>query len=903
MCNKLARRLRALFHKDELERELDEELRFHLEREVEENLRRGMSREEARRVAMVNFGGVERVKEECRDVRGVRLVEDLRQDLRYGLRTLRKNPGFALVAVVTLALGIGINTAVFTICYAVAWRPLPVKEPAGLVRVERVGAGGEHNETGSYPDYVYYRDHNQSFSGLLAYAGPAPLTMSVEAGANGESPSGAQAEVAQVAFVSGNYFSLLGGGSLVGHTFTPEEDRTPGTHPVAVISQGFWRRRFGGDPQVLGKTLTINNAELTVVGVAPQDFAGVTPIVPDVWIPLMMQNRVLPIFDNQDRGATFFRVLGRLKPGATLDEARSEFDVLASRIARAFPETNERVGVRLEAADSFSRLDGFLRTMFLLVTAATLMVLLIACANVANLLLTRANARRREIAIRLSLGASRGRLIRQLLTESLLLATLGGVAGLLMSMWTLDILLKLILSRLPAELGMVRVAFDLSPDLHIFLYTLLLSLVTGVAFGLAPAIQTTRPDLLAALKQSDSSFGQSLGRGVFGLSLRDLLVVGQVAVCLVLLVGAGLLVRGVLKAQTIAPGFETKRMLVVEPNLLTLGYDAARTDEMNRQLAARLESLPGVRSVALSTRTAGARKTGVASIAGQSATRESRLVNANYTMISPNYFETMNIPLARGRGFNEQETRARVPSSVVISEATARRIFGEGVDPLGQRLRIGNAPQGAGRKFEPEPYSPSCEVVGVAKDVRSVRLSETDAALVYLPLAPTNEVQVWLLVRTGVEPRGVVAQVRDEVQNFDRRIFPVVAPLEESLGQQLLPARVLSMLGGALGALGLLLASIGLYGVISYAVSQRTREIGIRMALGARRADVLRLIIGRGMLLVALGVALGVAGAAVLSRLLSSFLYGLSTLDPVAFVGVPALLAAVAMLSIYLPAR
>ncbi|HEX7174873.1 MAG TPA: ABC transporter permease [Pyrinomonadaceae bacterium] len=899
------RRARGLWRADEIGREIDEEMRFHIDMRAEENVRRGMSPEEARREALRRFGNRTRVRERGYEVRGGGWLETVWHDLRYGARVLRKNPGFAAAAVFTLALGIGVNTTVFTLCNAFAWRPLPVRDPGALVRVERVNPDGTRAETTSYPDHAYFDEHNQVFAGMLVYAGPAPLTMSESPSEAGAADAGARAEVAQIAFVSGNYFSLLGGATQLGRTFTSDEDTTQGTHPVAVLSHKYWQRRFGADTRVLGKTFAINGRQLNVVGVAAADFYGVTPLVPDVWVPVAMQNSVLPIFDSRDRGATFFRSVGRLKPGVTTEQAQAEIDVLAGQLARSFPETNERVGAAVEPASSFARLDGFLRTMFFLVLAADLLVLLVACANVANLLLARASARRREIAVRLALGATRGRLVRQLVTESLMLSFAGGALGLLLAVWTLDVVLKVVLAGLPPEMGVVNTAFDLSPDVRVFAYTLLLTLVAGVTFGLAPALQASRPDLVSALKQADGGAARVRRRGIFRLGLRDVLVGVQVAVCLVLLVGAGLLIRGVRKGQSLDAGYETARFLVVEPNLLSLGHDAARTAEMHRQLSERLQALPGVESVTLSTRTAGARKTAVAAVAEPGAQGGGRQLRAYYTMVAPNYFETTGIAVLRGRGFTEQETRETAPRVAILSEATARRLFVPGEEPLGRRVRLGVAParDAAGRQFEPEPYSPSCEVIGVAKDVRSVRISEVDDALVYLPLRPTNEVQVWLLARTRGEPRSVLGAVRDEVERFDRGIYPNVTLLEETVAQQLLPARVLTLACSVLGAMGLVLASIGLYGVISYSVAQRTHEIGVRMALGARRRDVLRLVIGGGMRVVLAGVVAGLIGAAALSKVLVGFLYGLSPLDPLAFGGVSLLLATVALFAMYLPAR
>src|SRR5262245_1943588 len=493
------------------EHELEEEIRAHLELETQLKVEDGLSSEEAEYASRRAFGSVALAKEESRAMWGLGTLEILWQDLRYGTRMLLNNPGFTLIAVFTLALGIGVNTAIFTLSYAMVWRPLPVKDPESLVRVERTGPDGKHSECClSLPDYAYFRDHNQVFSNLIAYKGSNPMTMSVVDAADGS--LGGDAEILHVALVSSNYFAALGGRAILGQTFAPDEDRTPGAHPILVLSYQFWQRRFGGDPSVVGKNLKIYNKQLTIVGVAARDFAGIWPQVPDVWVPLMMHDRILTFLDLQSRESAFLRVMGRLKPGVTITQAQAEMTLFASQLAQAYPTSNEKIGVTLVRALSYTAFGGILKTLFLLVTASVVMVLLIACANVANLQLARAATRQKEIAVRLAVGASRLRLVQQLLTESLLIAVLGGAAGLLLAYWTLSVLLKVVLSSLPPSIGVVTLALNLRPDLTIFSFTVLASLLTGMTFGLVPALEASRTDLTSALKQNNSSFKWRSGK-------------------------------------------------------------------------------------------------------------------------------------------------------------------------------------------------------------------------------------------------------------------------------------------------------------------------------------------------------------------------------------------------------
>jgi predicted permease len=820
-------------------------------------------------------------------------LESVWQDLRYGVRSFRTKKLFTIVALSVLALGIGINTATFSVLNGFALRPLPVKDPNNLVRIERHLQGLEPDECClTYPDYVYYRENNSVFSSLNAFWGPGPFII----GDGVERPGhNSRPELVYAALVSGGYFSAFAGQAQLGRTLVTEDDRV-GAAPAAVLSNSFWQRRFGSDPAIVGKTVTIQNQPITVVGVAVPSFLGVTPQTPDLWVPLSAQPKILPLINMEERTSPWLRVIGRLKNGVDTPQAQSTMSILAGQLATEYPVTNAKMGVQVAPASSFGKLDGMLAILFLLTIGAVLMVLLITCANVATLLLARASSRHTEIAIRLALGAGRRRLVRQLLTESLVLWLAGGLAGLALSYWTVKLLVYIGLSLVPEDMGIIRIAVNLTPDLRVFGYAMALTVATGLLFGLAPALQATQTDLTQALKK-DGSFFAGSGERKRKLSVREYMVVAQLAVCLVLLISTGLLVRGVWRAQTLDPSYEHKQILVAEPNFLLLGYDAAKTMSLNESLRDRIAALPGVQSVAFSTRTSNGRRTTLGT--DNSGQNESTL-RAHYTMVSSSYFDTMKIPVVRGRAFTEAELRANLPVAIV-SEATAKRLW-PGQDPLGKKVSFGKPPL-PGKRFEPEPYSPASEVIGVARDVRSVQLFEIDQALLYVPLQPTNDTQVWLLIHTANDPSQLIPKVKEEMENVDRSAFPRAYTLDSQLDQQMLPTRALSTIGSVLGVFGLILASLGLGGIVAYSVASRTREIGIRIAMGATSRNIIRLILNRISILIAVGVTLGIIGAAVLSKFLVSLLYGVSPFDPLAFAASSMFLVAVALLAAFIPAR
>lgn len=810
-------------------------------------------------------------------------------DLRFAFRQLLKSPGFTVAAVLTLALGIGVNTAFFSLFNALALRPVQIKDPAEVVGVYDYDLQHPDNWNPlSYPEYIEYRDLNSVFSGVAGYVRTS-LALGAAPGVSDEASRAGQGggtEQVGVVMVTGDYFETLGGRTIAGRTFSPEECRAAGAAAVVVLSHRFWRIRFGSDLSVIGKTLTLGGQRFDIVGVAAPDFVGTQVDVPDAWVPLMMRQVLTPGDDAlQDRNGHFLQVAARLRHGVSRAQAQAGMDVLAHQIAAAHTESNRATGVRL-ARLSLVPLDARKQVapIATLVLAVVGLLLLIACTNVTNLTLARVAARQKELAIRLAIGASRGRLVRQLITESTVLAVLGGFAGLLLGTWITQVLLAVMIPP-----SLTSLALNFSPDLRIAGYALALSFVCLLAIGLAPAWQATRWGLTSALRTKDRSSALTFRR--FGL--RNTLVIAQLSICVVLLVAAGLLVRGLQKAQAIDPGFDLKHALVVQEDLRSFGYDAPRTAAFYEGLVDRLRNIPGVRSVSLSETVPlgdNTMATGV-QLEGLDATSKERSLTAGMNRVSPAFFETLRIPLVQGRLFSEAECHsgARV---AIVNEILAKRLW-PGKDPIGRRYRGGDS----------DPWT---EVVGIVRGTRSSRLYEADEPYVYVPYHPrldTNALNMAILLTTQNDPKQAIGSVRAAVRALDPSLRPSVRTLEENLEAWIAPSRSGALLSSALGLLGLALACLGLYGVTSFLANQRTHEIGVRIALGASRARILRLMLGQGLLLVAAGLGIGLLGGLVLTKVMGQFLFGLSPVDPVAFAAVSLFLTGVAGCACYLPAR
>ncbi len=798
-------------------------------------------------------------------------METFWQDLRYSLRTLFKRPGFTFVVVTTLALGIGANATIFTWIKAVLLASLPgIEQPEKLVEIW----GATRNNSAlssSYVDYLDYRDQNKVLSGLIAHQ-VLPLNLG-----RSEKP-----ERAWGAIVSGNYFDVLGVKALIGRTFLPEEDRTPNTHPVVVIGYGLWERRFGTDPNVLGRTITLNEHDFTVIGVAPKNFASpFAGLALDVWTPVMMKDYVArPHFSLTDRGSRWLMVMGRLKPGATVPQAQANIGAIASHLEQEYPQTNEQMGVAVYSVlQSPFSLKQDMRPALAILMAAVGVVLLIACANVANLLLARATSRRKEIALRLTLGGSRGRLVRQMLTESFVLASLGATMGLAIAFWTA----RSLAAFLPPYAN--RATFDTRPDAVVFAFTLGLTVITTLLFGLAPTLHASKQDLVTAMKDNTAT----VGRGPRKVSLRHALVITQVALSMVALISARLFVRSLREAYRADPGFDSHGVLLASFDPFLSGYDESRGREFYRRLVERVRTVTGIKSATLARRlplTDGGIAFANVAIDGYAPAKDEDM-RLNYETVGPQYFQTMRIPFVHGRDFDERDQDG-APGVVIINETMARRYW-PGGDALGRRIKL---------------TKDWLEIVGIAKDVKYRSLREAPQPFLYLPLLQDYRSNMILVARTVIEPEKMFQPVRAEVAALDPEI-PIFdfKTFEEHVGISLYLQRMAATLLSIFGLLALSLAAIGLYGVMAYSVGQRTRELGIRVSVGAERHDIFRLILGQGLAISVVGLLAGLVAALVLTRLTAKLLYGISATDPVTFIVIALLLLCVTLLACYFPAR
>jgi predicted permease len=799
------------------------------------------------------------------------------QDLRYTLRTMRRSPGFTAVAILTLALGIGANTTIFSWMQGFVARPLPlVRAPERLVALETRAPGGVGWSV-SYPNYADWREQARTVDGIIATS-----MMQFSLRAAGEGGGEGTAQSAWGLFVSANYFDVLGIRPLLGRGFLPAEDSVPRGAPVTVLSYGLWQRQFGGDPGIVGKEVLVNNQPFTVVGVAPRSFGGTwVGLNFDLYVPVMMQPALSPGAGLIERRGTYWlQGYARLKPGATVAQARTELNAIQERIGEVHAAARG-TGVIVTPFDRQGAQE-WLRPVFIALLAVTGLVLLIACANIANLLLARAAGRRREVGIRLALGASRGRLISQLLTESLFLATLGGGAGVLLSVWARPWLGALIpTTQYPVDAAL----YSGSLDARVLSFTAAATVLAALAFGLAPALRASRPELVPALKDGGGD------RGVARTRLGGGLVVAQVALTLVALVSSGLFLRTMHAMREADVGFrDPEQVLLVSTNLHLAGHKRATGEPFMDRLLERARALPGVSAAGLAMSVPlgfGGGSGSTVKIEGYTPQRDENM-SVSYNSVSPDYFRTMGITLVRGREFGDDDRAGSLPVAIV-NESFAERYW-PGEDPIGKR-------------FDPTTGQ-WLTVVGVAKDGKYEQLDDPPQPFMYFPLAQWYSADITLHLRATGDPNALVSTVRKSFEALDPGL-PFLQPrtLEEHMGAAMLAQRLGALLLSVLGAIALALAVIGLYGVISYGVSQRTRELGIRVALGAGRGEVLRLIIREGMGLAALGVAIGIVGAFAGGRLLASQLYGVSPADPLTYAAIALLLAGVALVASYIPAR
>ena len=793
-------------------------------------------------------------------------------DFRYSIRSLLKNPGLTVAAILSLGLGIGANTTIFTWVQAVLFRPIPVAADPSAIRIAAMENREGQSRSWSYPNYQDYRDR----ATLIDVVAQTDQTLSIAVNDSAERTWGA--------LVSGNYFQVMGLRPAAGRLFTPQDDVTPGGHPFVVISHAYWQRRFSADPAIVGRTATINNVPMTIIGVAPEGFIGsFLGVSSSAWVPMSMQREMMGSDRLQQRGNGWMQSLVRLKPGVSQQQAQAEATSIMTQLAQEHPQINE--GRRLRIVQTWEAPFGaatVLTPILAVLSILVALVLVIACANVANLLLSKAVSRRREVAVRLSLGASRMRLVRQLLTESLLLAFVAGTAGVAMAYWTMDLIMAFAPPvDMPLDLG-------LRMDSVTLMFAVGVSAATGVIFGLAPALQASSPQTINALKEEGrgGSGGRTTGR------LRNALVVAQVAVCLVLLVGATLFLRSFIAAQSLSPGFDAERLVTASMDMFPSGYMGQRNREFQRRAIEAVQALPGVESAAFGSRLplgfGGNNSTRVA-VDGY-VPRENEEVVINYSTIGTGYFKTMGIPLRAGREYNESDT-PESPRTVVINEAMARRYWPEG-KALGSRVRFG--PNAA-------------EVIGIVADSKYASINERPVPQLFLAMSRNEVSTLRLFARASGNPAPLVAEIRNAIRSLDAAL-PVydARTVSEHMQVAVFAQRMAANLLGAMGVLALLLAAIGLYGVMSYAVSQRTQEMGIRLALGASPSSLLNMIVGQGMKLTTIGVAIGLALALAAFGSIGAvrtLLPGISPMDPVTFIAVPLGLALIALLATWIPGR
>jgi putative ABC transport system permease protein len=822
-------------------------------------------------------------------------MDTLRQDVRYALRALRLHVGFTAVVVLTLALGIGANTAIFSVIDAAMLRPLPFREPERLMQlyltIPRAEAAAVDSFVWSYPKFQTLRATQHAFDRVAAYSGGSVSLTGTD------SPERLLAE-----FVSAPYFDLLGVGLHRGRGFLADEDSSRGTHPVTVLSHALWQRRFNGDEAIIGRTIEISKRRLTVVGVARPGFDGLTGSA-ELWIPMAMT----PVFLNpaalDEQGNHWLDVVGRLASGMTPEAGRSEMLRVGPIIDQANgfgPQGGKPWSATAESLRD-ARSDAFLRRAMIVLLGAVGFVLLIACVNVANLLLARGAGRQRELAVKAALGARRTRLARQLLTESLALAIVGGALGLALAVWFVDLLRAIAPAAMQGASAQAAQFLELDNagvNPRVLFFTGMLSVITGLVFGVIPALVATRPDLNGVLRQGSPGASRSGLGSLRKLELRSVLIAAEVALAMILLAGAGLMLRSFERASAIDPGFDPTNTISfrLAPPADSI-YTAANAPVFKARLLDRLEAIPGVVGATAASCAPLSSACGLSVVIGIDGTtveRQGNSMDIGVHSVSPDYFRVLGVPLVRGRSLTEQD-RAGSPRVVVLNNTAARRFF-PGVDPIGRRIAVGTGFFAGGREY--------AEIVGIAGDVRYDAIDEAPRPQVYYSALQNTSPRGLFAVRTRSDPASVIPAIREAVRAEDPDL-PVysIETMDERLGSALSRMRFGAVLLGAFGAAALLLAGMGVYGVMAYSVAQRTREVGIRMALGARSSDVMGMMLRQGLAIVLLGVVVGIIGAVLLSQVLAGLLYDVEPVDPVSFSIMAAVLVASAAIACYLPAR
>ncbi len=911
-------RWRSRWSSDRKNDELNEELQFHLAMREQWNMDHGLHRESARRDARLRFGNPNTWRERMREIDWIVLPQSVLQDVKYGLRTIRRNARFTAVAVIALAIGIGINTAIFTAYKGLLGRGVEAHDPGSIVNLTLVRQSGARETQFSYPDYEAYKQQAHTIAGLVAVGQQLEQIVMSNAGGSLDDRKAAsdslfgrwgllpfatiasKAELASIIMVSENYFSVLGIAPLRGRIFAEEDRKQLAGAPVALISENYWQKRFGGDTEIIGKAIRLNGAPVTIIGITPHDFVGTTIGVPDFWVPLSVEPVIHPgdrILKDEDNLCC--RLFGRVKPEAGTGQVQAEMSSIAARQFKLHKSTdarNEVTGILITPGSPFPReFDSGLRFAIFLIMLATAMVLVIACANVASLQLARAASRQNELAVRISLGASRRRLIRQLLTESALLGLMAGAVAMLCSWAMLRVLAKVAKDLLPSDMGTFIV--NVNPDAEIFAYVFGISIVAGVLFGLAPTLESTRSALSSWMK-ANSAMSPARNR-----RMRDWLTGGQVAVSFVLLIAGSMMVRSAFHALTMRTGYETQHVIDLSLQFPAgPEYDAAHQNTLLRHIVERLGATPGVSEITAGRAPdGGGLRAAAIAIDGAKADVHNMKAYLFYTYVDANYFHALGIPMAYGHGFHA-ESGAPEPTAV-LSEAAAQRLW-PGMNPIGRVLEMSTDGQ-FHDKNELTPDRRSYVVIGIAHDVRGVLLDNSDSAEVYLQIPENRRNEFALLLRTSIAPGQLIHDIDGTIGSVDANIVATADTLDTMLRQTppFMVSSICALIAGTVGLLGLLLSAMGIYGTLSYVVVLRTREVGIRMALGARKAEVLRLMLRQSSAPVIYGLLAGCLLAIGDFYLLRKVLYGVGPLDALSYGSISLLFLIVAMAASYIPAR